>query len=70
MVPHESNVKLPPILHIGQIVKDLDKTVEFYNSCGLGPFRVYELELKGCMYRGKPSDSRLKIGTTSVMSPY
>lgn len=62
MVPNEYKVKLPPVNQIGMVVKDVDKTAEFYTSCGMGPFRTYELELKGCTYHGMKGDCRLKVG--------
>ena len=36
-------VKLPPPRHIGVVVKDIDKTVEYYSSMwGLGPWKKFE----------------------------
>ena len=36
-------VKLPPPSHIGVVVKDIDKTVEYYTSMwGLGPWKKFE----------------------------
>lgn len=55
-------VKLPPVDQIGMAVKDVDKMVEFYTSCGLGPFRVVEVDIKDFIYKGKRSDCRLKVG--------
>jgi len=34
------------IHHIGVIVKDLEKTVEFYESLGIGPFESFVVEVK------------------------
>ncbi len=58
-------VKLPPVEQVGMVVKDMDKAIEYYRSVfGWGPFNVSEFELKGCSYRGKPSDCKLKIALT------
>jgi len=53
--------KLGPLSHIGIVVKDLDKAIEYYSSVfGLGPFSTDVYELKGFLYRGKPADARVK----------
>ncbi|MCK4791297.1 MAG: VOC family protein [Desulfobacteraceae bacterium] len=47
-------VRLPPLDHIGVVVKDIDKTVEFLSSTwGLGPWEILEYA---------PSDDELEIG--------
>jgi catechol 2,3-dioxygenase-like lactoylglutathione lyase family enzyme len=63
MVEEKTNgIKLPPVEQVGIVVKDMDKAIEFYGAVfGWGPFNVSEFELKGCIYRGKPSDCRLKL---------
>jgi len=43
------------------VVKDVDKTIEFYASCGMGPFRVVNLEIKDYTYKGKKGNCRLKV---------
>jgi len=58
-------VKLSPVEQIGIVVKDVDKTVEYYNSTfGLGPFHIREVELKGFTYRDQLCDCRLKVAFT------
>ena len=56
-----SKVKLGKLSHIGIVVRDLDKAVDYYSSVfGLGPFRTDVYELKPFMYRGKPANARVK----------
>ncbi len=57
-----NSISLPPVEQIGIIVKDIDKTVEYYEKVfGWGPFNISEVSLEGCNYRGKPTDVRLKM---------
>ena len=57
----EPRVKLGPVSHVGIVVKDLDKAVEYYSSVfGLGPFATDVYELKGFSYRGQPADARVR----------
>lgn len=57
-----NGVKLPPVEQIGIIVRDIDKAVEYYEKVlGWGPFNISEVSLEGCLYRGKPTDVRLKL---------
>ena len=55
------SVNSNPVEQVGIVVKDMDKAVEFYESLGMGPFQVMEVNLEGCMYRGKPTDCRMKL---------
>jgi len=58
----KSSISLPPVEQIGFVVKDIDKATEYYSSTfGWGPFQVFEHEMKGVIFRGEPSDCRLKI---------
>ncbi len=55
-------LELPPVEQIGIVVKDVEKTMEFFSSVfGWGPWGVIELDLKDCLYRGESCDARLKI---------
>lgn len=58
----EYKFRLPPVGQIGMVVKDLDKTIALYSSCGLGPFRVVNLEIRDYLYRGKRGSCRLRVG--------
>ncbi len=56
-------LSLPPIEHIGVVVRDMEKAVEYYSSVfGLGPFDVYEFKPERQWFREKPSSFRLKQG--------
>ncbi|NQT71221.1 MAG: VOC family protein [Chloroflexi bacterium] len=58
----KSSISLPPVEQIGIIVKDVEKTVEYYEKVlGWGPFNISEVSLEGCLYRGKSTDVRLKM---------
>jgi methylmalonyl-CoA/ethylmalonyl-CoA epimerase len=55
-------LELPPADQIGIVVKDVEKTTEFFRSVfGWGPWGILELDMKDCMYRGESCDARLKI---------
>ncbi len=62
MLDKLSNMKLPPIEHIGIVVRDVEKAMESYSSVlGWGPFEAFEIEMKNFTYRGRPGDARLKV---------
>lgn len=45
---------LPPISQIGIVVKNLEKTMNYYSTTfGLGPFKVMEVDVPNITYRGK-----------------
>jgi 4-hydroxyphenylpyruvate dioxygenase-like putative hemolysin len=57
-----NGVKLSPVEQVGIVVEDIEKAVEYYGSTfGWGPFSISEVSLEGCLYRGKPTDVRLKM---------
>ncbi len=43
--------------HVGIIVKDLDKAVEYYESLGFGPFKPLVLNVKERFLWGKPMEA-------------
>jgi len=53
--------------HVGLVVKDLDKTIEYYQSLGIGPFekRTIDTPADKTMY-GEPTDFKLIIGTAPM----
>ena len=61
MTANTGATKLPPPSHIGVVVKDIDKTVEYYTSMwGLGPWKKFECSpAKEQMLIGEPY--RMKI---------
>jgi methylmalonyl-CoA/ethylmalonyl-CoA epimerase len=55
-------VKLPAPAQIAFVVKDREKTKEFYNSTfGIGPWRLAELEYPDIMVRGRKSAYRVGL---------
>ncbi|MFO8010233.1 MAG: VOC family protein [Dehalococcoidia bacterium] len=55
---------LPPVEQLGFVVSDMKTAVEHFRSIlGCGPFTVYEHELKGVLFKGEPSDCRLRMAT-------
>lgn len=58
----EPRVKLPPVVQIGIVVEDVNKSIDYYTSTfGWGPFSVHDIEMKGATYRGKKCDCKLRI---------
>lgn len=55
-------VKLPAIEQVSLVVRDIDKTMEYYSSVfGIGPFRVINITLEGALQRGIPISSKIKV---------
>jgi len=54
---------LPPVSQIGIVVKDLDKTAEYYSlKFGIGPFRILTADMPpGATINGKPYSGKMKI---------
>lgn len=58
----KSRVVLSPVSHIGIVVRDAEKTVEYYSSTfGLGPFSMHEVKMEGVLLRGKPTTVKIKV---------
>jgi len=57
--------------HVGVVVRDMDKTIEYLSSLGIGPFQAsggapwVEVPFKGEV-RGKPAEWKLKISNARV----
>jgi methylmalonyl-CoA/ethylmalonyl-CoA epimerase len=57
--------------HVGVIVKDIKKTIEYLSSLGIGPFgmadgpQVVEIPFKGEL-RGKPAEWKIKISVAKL----
>jgi catechol 2,3-dioxygenase-like lactoylglutathione lyase family enzyme len=52
----------PPLSQIGIYVKDLDRSIEQYQRAfGIGPWLILESETEDCLYRGRKSNSQLRI---------
>jgi methylmalonyl-CoA/ethylmalonyl-CoA epimerase len=56
-----SKVTLGKLSHIGIVVRDIDRAIEYYTSVfGLGPFTTEVYDLKSFIYRGKTAGARVK----------
>lgn len=59
----------PPMSQIGIVVKDIDKTIEYYKKVlGLGPFLRPDIIYKEKHYYGKPVNSEWVMGFCSLGS--
>ena len=56
------NAGLPNPHQVGVVVKNVEKTVKFYSSLGMGPFRVIEVNMSDVYAYGKPFSFHLKVG--------
>lgn len=62
-------LELPPMSQIGIVVKDMDKTIEFYEKVlGLGPFVRPDIIYKEKHYHGKQVHSEWIMGFCSLGS--
>ncbi len=65
-----AGIKLPPVEQVGIVVKNVDQAVDRLGSVfGWGPFNVSEVEIKGCIYRGQPSDCKLRMAFSQEANP-
>ncbi len=64
------SLKFPNIGHIGVVVKDIEKVVQYYSSVfGIGPFDIYDFEPKKAWVRGKAvRPFKLKIAAADLGS--
>jgi catechol 2,3-dioxygenase-like lactoylglutathione lyase family enzyme len=57
--------------HVGVIVRDIEKTIKYLSSIGIGPFGMpggplyFEVEFKGEL-RGKPAEWKVKISNAKI----
>ncbi len=62
-LPYEEVVKLGKMSHVGIVVRDMDRAVEYYTSVfGLGPFERSIYEFASFEYRGKVNRVRIEAG--------
>ena len=62
MTDTKGKVKLPPVSHVGMIVKDIDKVIEFYTSTfAIGPWVVKEGEYRDLKVRDKVYTCKTKV---------
>ena len=58
-------------LHVGVVVRDMEKAIERLESLGIGPFKTYDFEslppLKGpLLFRGKPYEGEVKVYVAKI----
>ena len=59
----EETIKLPEVGQIGIVVRDLEKTVDYYLSTfGIGPFKIVEVEYYEATFHGRPGPLKIRIG--------
>lgn len=57
--------------HVGVIVRDMEKTIEYLSSIGIGPFGIpdgplyFEVPFKGELH-GKPAEWKVKISNAKI----
>ncbi|MFH1141488.1 MAG: VOC family protein [Chloroflexota bacterium] len=60
--PGELRFALPPMGHVGVVVRDLARTVEHYSTAlGLGPFRTFEANIPRGTLHGRPASFRFSV---------
>jgi methylmalonyl-CoA/ethylmalonyl-CoA epimerase len=70
-LPENMPFKSQDFHHVGVIVKDMDKTIDYLESIGIGPFGMMgdrkwvDIPFKGELH-GKPAEWAVKISTAKV----
>lgn len=65
-----AGIKLPPVEQVGIVVNNVDQAIERFGSVfGWGPFNVSEVELQGSLYRGQPTDCKLRMAFSQETNP-
>lgn len=60
----QGKIVLPPLHHIGTVVKDIEKTAEYYSATfGVGPFAIRESFMENVLLRGRPVSPTIKVGS-------
>ncbi len=64
----ERSLRFPKIGHIGLVVENIDRVVEYYHALfGMGPFEVYDFEPKRAWLHGKEvKPFKLKIAAADL----
>ena len=66
----KQGLTLPALAHIGIVVKDLKKAIEYYSSVfGIGPFRSSDFVLRKQLVKGKPFAGTLVNVVFAQMGP-
>ena len=67
----QGKFKVSQISQVAIVVRDLQKTMEHWNSLGVGPWSIYTVKppfLSGTTYHGKPRKFSMKIALAMVGS--
>ena len=64
----KQKLDLPDVSQIGVVVKDLEKSIAYFESLGLGPFIRPELKFTEKYCYGKPAEFELALGFCSLGS--
>jgi methylmalonyl-CoA/ethylmalonyl-CoA epimerase len=70
-IPGNTTFKTGNYHHVGVIVRDMEKTIEYLTSIGIGPFGIKdgplydEASFKGELH-GKPAEWKVKISNTKI----
>ena len=62
---------LSNIRQICLLVRDIKKSMDYYASLGIGPFKVYAMDtrdMEGVTYRGEPADYSLEVAWAQLGS--
>ena len=58
--------------HIGVVVRDLDRAIEYYQSLGIGPFELFDQQVMDTLTDktmcGKPVDFKMEVATAWIGS--
>jgi len=71
IMPEDTTFKTENYHHVGVIVRDVEKTIEYLTSIGIGPFGIkdgplyVEVPFKGELH-GKPAEWKVKISNAKV----
>jgi len=59
----KAKLGLPPISQIGMVVKDVQKTANYYSSLlGVGPFTIYDFVPEMHVYNGEQTYAKVRMG--------
>jgi len=54
-------LELPPVSQIGMVVEDAQRTIDFFQTMGIGPFRVVDVEPRNIWDRGEEKPLKFRL---------
>ncbi|MFO8010491.1 MAG: VOC family protein [Dehalococcoidia bacterium] len=67
----EKHMKVGPLSHVGIVVEDMDKAVEYYSSVfGIGPFHIEVYDLSKFSHKGQSIKAKVKAGIAYTGSAF